>query len=179
MWLSLGCIFGILAIKNDFIATFFGNEYLNAIPILNVLSFYLFSLTLSIILRDVCYLPDHEDKKYIKTVVLGIPINIFLNFILIPKFNAVGAALATIISDYFILIIRFAIVINKIDLKYILFRLIIFIFSSLIMYLVLNILNINFSYHIINMLVKVFIGIIVYFLLTWPCLKSFIFKQEK
>ncbi len=178
-WLSFGSIFGILAISKDFISIFFSNEYLNAIPILYFLSFYFFSLTFSTMLRDMYFLPEHEDTTYVKTVALGIPINIILNFILIPKWNAVGAAIATLISDYFILVIRIIILRKKINLKLILSRIVLFIISSFIMYFILNKISFAFPYQIINMLLEVIIGAGIYLLLTWPLLKNIIIVKKK
>ena len=130
-------------------------------------------------LRDMYFLPEHEDTTYVKTVALGIPINIILNFILIPKWNAVGAAIATLISDYFILVIRIIILRKKINLKLILSRIVLFIISSFIMYFILNKISFAFPYQIINMLLEVIIGAGIYLLLTWPLLKNIIIVKKK
>jgi O-antigen/teichoic acid export membrane protein len=90
-------ILGILFLSPFFIPLIFGLEYANSVLPLQILCIYLFFYATSIILSSFL---DYTGKAKIRAynICITIVLNIVLNVILIPKYGAVGAAIATTIS---------------------------------------------------------------------------------
>jgi len=88
---------GLIILTEPFVELVFGNEYLGAVPILQVLAIYA-------VLQSVTSLTseglDFLGRARERSIVLGITavLNVFLNIIFIPQFGVVGAAIATIIT---------------------------------------------------------------------------------
>lgn len=112
-------VFGMIALiiviisSGFFIPILFGEEYLESILLVKVLSvtlpiyFVAYSVGATLVTKD--------NMKY-KVLIMGITalINIILNIILIPKYNEIGAAVATIISNFVLLVLYFVIAETKI-----------------------------------------------------------------
>lgn len=102
--LFVAIIMGIVLLSPIFLPLIFGPDYSAAVLPLQILSTYLFFFATSIIFS---YFLDYTGraKKRAINILFTIVLNIFLNLMLIPKYGATGAAIATSISylPYFIL----------------------------------------------------------------------------
>ncbi len=166
IWLSSACVLGLIYIAPTFFELFFSKEYSGAVILTQIMAIYFLFNVVSIFLRDVYFLPNHIDSLYIKTVYLGIPINIILNLILIPKYNALGAVLSTLVAEVIICIVRLFLIRKLLNIKYILKNSIYFIISSFIMYGVIILIEINTTNMFINLICNVIICVIIYLILT-------------
>ncbi|MCX7956615.1 MAG: flippase [Endomicrobia bacterium] len=79
-------------------------KYLDAIKILKVLCIGIPFAFINIILGDILIIIGKQNLMFIVSF-LSSTINIFLNFILIPKFLSIGAALATSLTQVFSLVV--------------------------------------------------------------------------
>jgi O-antigen/teichoic acid export membrane protein len=73
-------------------------QYLSAIPIINVLSWILFFIFPSVWL-DYVLVAFNKQKQDFGITLLSAILNVFLNFLLIPRFGILGAAYASIFSQ--------------------------------------------------------------------------------
>ena len=107
-------------------------------------------------------MPMGRENKITFSVFLGCFINLVLNYILIKKYNAFGAVIATIITEGIVTIIQiyFSKDYFQVNLKTVLKSLI----SAVIMFLILKYIN--------NLYLKIFLGGINYILLI------LFFKEE-
>ena len=87
----------ILLFSGYFIPLIYGYKYSNAVIPLKILTVYLFLFTNSIFLNSFLDYNGLAKKRAINILIL-IVVNIILNLILIPKYGAIGAAIATSIS---------------------------------------------------------------------------------
>lgn len=117
-----------------------------------------------------------KENKYTILIIIGIIINIALNLLLIPKYEAVGAAIATILGQMVILILEIPIIkqfVNKSLMKsftkYLLF--------SIIMYIVVyGIGLINNSAIILS--TQIIVGTLIYMTILFLTKDDF-FKRNK
>lgn len=117
-----------------------------------------------------------KENKYTILIIIGIIINIALNLLLIPKYEAVGAAIATILGQMVILILEIPIIkqfVNKSLMKsftkYLLF--------SIIMYIVVyGIGLINNSAIILT--TQIIVGTLIYMTILFLTKDDF-FKRNK
>ncbi len=87
----------LFSLSSKLIPFLFGEEYINAILPLQILSVYLFFMGMSIILGSFLdYTGNAKKRAY--NISATIVLNIVLNIVLVPRYGAIGAALATSVS---------------------------------------------------------------------------------
>lgn len=118
---------GLYFITQDLIIFFFGNRYIGAVPVLQVLLIYavLYSIT-NITDQPLDYLGAAKIRAITKAIASFS--NVLLNIFLIPIIGVVGAAIATVITHLFYVAIKFYLISNilPLDTRY-LFRHLIYI----------------------------------------------------
>lgn len=100
---------GITLIADKLILFFYGEQYSSSVIALEILSWDILLLFLSMCLSFVLI---SMNKQSIMAVVAGLSalINVILNLLLIPSFSYVGAAVATISSELFLFVLYLFIV---------------------------------------------------------------------
>lgn len=109
--LTIWIIFHGLILSAWGITLLYGEEYLDSIPLFRILLFDLLFVVINGLLAHSVLASDQE-KQYLLSVSIGAVANLGLNLVLIPKYNVTGAAVATILSECFVLL-YFAIHFNR------------------------------------------------------------------
>ena len=97
--ISTSCMFGVLAIANEFVLIYYGEEFVKSGPILMTLVPIIILYGWANVLRMQYIIPNNLDMVYIKSTFAGAGINLIFNLIFIPRFNALGAAFGTIAAQ--------------------------------------------------------------------------------
>ena len=103
--LAYGTMFGIVAVSSTFVPVFYGKGYEPVITLLYVMVPLILIIGTSNCLGSQYYTPSGQRKRSAKVIVLGAVINLILNILLIPKFQAYGATIASVIAEITIAII--------------------------------------------------------------------------
>ena len=104
--LGLPIVTGVIMMAKDIIFIAGGESYVEAVSIIRILIFmFLFSLVGGSFLGSAIAIPTKKEKQYMIICVITAILNIILNAILIPKFNANGAAIASSINGLLIFIL--------------------------------------------------------------------------
>ena len=106
-FLSAGLTFGMAGCTKDFVPVFFGSEFLPCIVLTYLFAPSLIIKTVSDLYRSECMIPLHQDNLYIWATIGGAVVNLIFNFLLIPRFGANGAAAATVIAEFALMVIQF------------------------------------------------------------------------
>ncbi len=101
VWCTIPIAFGIFTFSDLIISILYGEQYTQASSILSILSFAVVLNAIGAITTKVLYV-EHFEKKYLYRSLLGMCVNIALNFWLISLFGVVGAAVSTIITLFVI-----------------------------------------------------------------------------
>ncbi len=114
MFISLPMMLGLCAISDILIPWFLGDKYQKCVILLYILSL-LFPIMGTSNITGFQYLVATDRQNYYSfSIAAGTAMNILLNIILIPSLKSVGAALATVVAELFIMIIQlFYIVVSK------------------------------------------------------------------
>lgn len=104
---SIAIACGIAAISKEFIPFFFGPGYDECIAITIVFTPILLVKGLSVIIRTQYLIPMEMEKEFTKSVVGGAIVNLIMNFVLIPSYGAMGAAIATVIAEFVSCVLQF------------------------------------------------------------------------
>ena len=103
-WLSVGLIFLVMLFADEIVGVFSGGQYQTAAQILRI---YIWSILITNIgISNSQYIiNENYSKILLLRDIIGMVLNILLNFLLIPRYNTNGAAVATLISYSLSLII--------------------------------------------------------------------------
>lgn len=113
--LGLPAATGITLLSDKIILTVYGAQFTNSIIALQILSWDVLLIFLYTLLSGLLISIDWQNKMAIAAGVTAL-MNVFINIILIPYYSYIGAAVATVISESFLLIIYFYLVSKKIYL---------------------------------------------------------------
>lgn len=170
-------IFGIWLISDIFVPIYFGNGFDKVIVLLQILSPILLIIGLSTIIGIQYLLPTNRQKKYTIAVTTGSIINILFNFILIPNFKSVGAAIGTIIAEITVTCIEIIMIKKEINLVKVFINSYKYLICSTIMFILGYFLKMmQFDSQIVKLLIIVLISIITYSVLLIIFRDNFVLK---
>ncbi len=98
--LGFALLFGLCGIAKNFVPLFFGAGYDKVVYLMMGISPILIFIAMSNVMGKQYLLPTHQEKAYTSSVVTGAAVNFVLNALLIPKFDAAGATIATVIAEF-------------------------------------------------------------------------------
>lgn len=173
--ISMGSIFGLLAVSNLFSIVYYGNSFAVCGNIMKTLSPIIFILGMGNIVRTQYMIPNGMDKEYILCIVYSAIINLILSVFLIPSLGIYGAVIGTLSAESFGFIYQLILCKEFINIGDILKISFPFFVIGLIMYLVVITVNTIYTNSLMALLVQVAIGIIVFALLTF----FYIFRYNK
>lgn len=99
------CLIGMWLISKSLVLIFGGAKFLPAVNIFKVFSIYILIMGFAVS-TGVALSTHRRDREYFISVVLGSILNVIFNIIFIPKIGALGAAIATLITEGVAIIIR-------------------------------------------------------------------------
>jgi O-antigen/teichoic acid export membrane protein len=102
-FLGLPISVGIFMLSKEFIILFYGNEFINSIDALKILTWDVILKFLYVCAGYILISTDNQKKMAI-LVVFSAFLNIVLNLVLIPSFSYIGSGVATLITELFLLI---------------------------------------------------------------------------
>lgn len=181
-FLSFPIMFGIISISKAFVPVFFGAGYEKVNYIIYILSPMVLLMGIENVIGTQYLLPTKRQKEYTKSVTIGVIVNFILNYILISSYQAVGAAIATVLSQIVVDGFQYNNIRREIRLKELIRSASKYFISAVIMFgccfivkflLNLNIIqgyiynlstNINKEqlFNIISIVSQMFVGVIVY-----------------
>ncbi len=173
--ISIGSIFGLLAVSDLFAILYYGEAFAVCGGIIRALSPIIFIIGMGNIIRTQYMIPNSMDKEYIFCIICNAMINLFLSIGLIPILGIYGAVIGTVSAECFGLIYQMILCRKFINIKDIFKLSVPFVIIGLIMFLVIeNINKFNIS-SIMILLLQVVIGIIIFVVLSL----IYIFKINK
>lgn len=108
---------GLAVVSGDFVPLFLGNEFANAVPTMMILSSVILAIALSNVSGVQYLLPSNRTKQFTGSVVAGALTNVLFNTLLIPRYGASGAAVATLIAETVVLLVQVSFIRRAIDFK--------------------------------------------------------------
>ena len=97
-------LFGIISISERFVPMFFGADYMGSVPILNILAVLVVIIGLDNLIGAQGLTARGLQKKYGIGTIIGLFCNLLLNIYFIKNYGGIGAAIASVISEFVILL---------------------------------------------------------------------------
>lgn len=96
---SMGCFFGFKSVAYLFIPLFLGDGFAPAVDMIIWGSAILIPKGIRVLIKQECLLPYEKDKEVNAAIISGALSNLIINMMLIPKYGAIGAIIATFICE--------------------------------------------------------------------------------
>ena len=97
---------GIIIVAPIFVPWFFGDEFVKATPILQILSMLFIFSGINSITGTQYLISTNQTNKHIVMLIIGGAVNIVLNLIFIPILNAKGAAIGSLLGEVVISVLE-------------------------------------------------------------------------
>ena len=162
--IAIGSTFGIMAVVDELVAVYYGNEFMPCTNILKLLCIVIPIYAWTNVVRMQYIIPNNKDNVYIIATFMGAVVNLVVNFLLIPKLSSIGAAIGTILAQLMVMAI-FNFYSNK-DLPlleyvkkngYLLV-------AGIVMFGIIKTIQRYHSVSVIGLIIDVAVGIVVYLL---------------
>lgn len=157
---------GMIAVADYFIPLFYGEGFEACIPLLYVLMISVLFISIANVIRTQYLLPYKKDKTYLFSTIIGSIINIIVNAILIPTHGALGAAIATSITEFIVMYIQYRFILKQINIRPYLFQGSGYLFIGITMFIIVYLCPFLHS-NIVTLLYKCVIGGIYYLLIAF------------
>ena len=172
-------MFGIISISNKFVPIFFGQGYDKVVILLCLLSPIIVFVGLSNVTGIQYLLPTKQQKKYTTSILIGAGTNFILNSLLIRFYASIGATIATIFAELFVMMSQFYMIRKQINIMEVLKMGRNYLFASLIM-LVMSVFVGHFiSNNILSILIQVPVSILTYLIVLLIVKDTFVINIKK
>jgi O-antigen/teichoic acid export membrane protein len=159
--------FGIAAIAPNLVPWFLGEEFLPAIPIMQIGALLIFAISLSNATGYQYLIPTKHQGIFTASVMVGAIVNFLGNLVLIPIFGAVGAIVSSVVAECSVAIVQLVFVHKTIHIKDIFSQSIKTIPAGIVMFAVVFALGFVLPKTILGTLIQVVSGGLVYvFIMT-------------
>lgn len=105
---AIALIFGIDGISTNFAVIYFGEEFIKSGILIKYLNWSVFFVIWANILRTQYLIPNKKDETYVISTLSGAIINLTLNILLIPRYQAMGAVLGTCAAEFTVMVVQAA-----------------------------------------------------------------------
>lgn len=162
---SAALCFGVMSVAPEFVPIFFGEGFEQCIDVLWYLMPSSLFFALANIWKTQILIPYKKDKIYVWSVCIGAAINFVLNFVMIPKYDAVGVSLSLLLAEIVVFGIQYYAVREFVNVSTMLYTIPFYCFGIGMLLIISRLSDINFS-GVTIVLLKVLIGCSIYLMLS-------------
>lgn len=162
-YVAIPMMFGIMAVAYGFVPWFYGPGYEKVHWIMFMLSPILVFVTYGSVFGVQYLLPTNQIKAFTISIVAGALVNLVLNFILIPRYQSLGAAFATISAEGMVALSQAYMLRHVIDFKRYFGSLYKYLISAILMFAVAYGVGLLTPVGVLSTVYQVGAGMILYF----------------
>ena len=159
---ALAIAFGVAAIAKEFSVVFWGEEFRASGTLMIVMAITIVIMSWNIVIRNQYLIPYEYDKVYLVAVTTGAIVNLIINYILIPKYQAVGAAIGTVCAYTAVCFVQTGFAGKELPIREYLTKNLPYLLPSIIMFLSVRFVGQNLGNKVVTLFVEILIGIIVF-----------------
>lgn len=156
--LSIAFGFGTAAVSSVFSVVFWGKDFIECSKLIQIMSFTIPAYGLTYVINNQYLVPLKNEKIYIRATLCGAIINFILNWVMIPFYGAFGAAIATLITQFVVLIYECVAIRNNYLILIELKKCIPYLFFAIAMYVIVKIIDGLIIYNVVTLLFEVMVG---------------------
>lgn len=115
--LSSAIAFGLMGVSSVLAPVFFGDEFIACGETIRLLSVTVFFIAWANVIRTQYLIPNKRDSIYLTSTMVGAILNLIINWMLIPKYQANGAAFGTIVAEFSVMLVQMIAVKNELPMR--------------------------------------------------------------
>ncbi|MCB2357866.1 flippase [Clostridium estertheticum] len=161
-YVSIPMAVGLAAISKEFVPWFFGPDFGQVTFLIIISTPILFLIAMSNVFGMQYLLPANKTKEFTMSVTVGAIINVILNFMLIPKYRAIGACIATVMAEFSVTMIQYTFVRDLIRKRYFLVNMLKYLVASVAMFIVVRVIGNYMGVRIITTVIQAISGSVIY-----------------
>lgn len=115
-FLSVGMMFGFMAVAEEFIPWFYGDQFYKCIRLLQMIAPVVLFSGYADLIRNVFLLPRYRDKEYVIALLAGAAVNFAINISLIRPLGSAGAIIGTVCAECLVMAVQFWFVRHELDM---------------------------------------------------------------
>lgn len=165
-WIAFAMAFGLFSVADKFSIIFWGNEFAQCGILIKILAFTLPFSTYTSIIRTQYLMPNHKDKEYTIIMVLGAIVNLIANLILVIRYEAIGVAIGTLLSEIFVCLMQIIYTKKRINHLEYTKTFLPYIIPSIIMTIIVLVIDKITNTSIITLLIEIGVGGIIYIVIS-------------
>lgn len=162
LFMAFPLMLGMSAIANDFIPWYLGNGFMATATAIIILSPIVLSNTLIGISGTQYFIATNQVRILLLSNGSAAIINVIINFILIPKYGYIGAAVATLISNYTLVIVQYFVLSKQVPVRKMFTGTMRYALSSCLMFVIIFILGVLYPSNVFTTMIQVMAGIVIY-----------------
>ena len=117
MCMTCAMAFGVASVAMRFAPLFYGGEFRESGTLMIPLAFTLPMIGFANVVRTQWVLPQNRDRIFVISVVCGALVNLVVNLLLIPRFQAMGAVIGTLFAEFTVPFVQFVILRKELPYK--------------------------------------------------------------
>ena len=130
---SIPSFIGLCLVSYHVIMLISGQNYVAAVPVMRMMNPIILIIGISNFVGLQLFMPLHKEKYTLYSVICGAIANFSLNLVLVPKFQAFGAAISTLCAEMMVTSVQLFLVRNIINLKTLFRPFAVYLFDAAIM----------------------------------------------
>lgn len=156
---------GLAGVGQVFVPLFFGEEFIECGTLITWMSPTILSLSWANVIRMQYLIPNGMDKEFTISTFIGAIVNVIVNYLLIPRYGALGAVIGTICAEYSLTIYQTYVVRRFLPVRKYLLEILPFLIFGILMSFVVSLVGTVLGGGILTLGLQISIGVIVYILL--------------
>lgn len=153
---SIPSCIGLSLVSYHVIMLLSGQHYISAVPVMRIMNPIILIIGISSFVGMQLFMPLRKEKYTLYSVICGAGVNFSLNLMLIPKFQAFGAAISTLCAEVMVTVVQLILAKDLINLRNLFRPFAFYLFDSAVMGLFVYI----FIRHIGNIFLGFFWGVV-------------------
>ena len=130
---SIPSSIGLSLVSYHVIMLFSGQHYVAAIPAMRIMNPIIVIIGISNFIGMQLFMPLRKEKYTLYSVICGAVVNFSMNLVLIPRYQAVGAAISTLCAEIIVTSVQLFLAKDIINLKELLKQFIVYLFDASVM----------------------------------------------
>lgn len=179
MLVGLPIVLGVVAVADNLIPWYLGEEYDKAANIMKILSPIIVIIGFSNVFGLQFLVPCHMDKKYIVAIISGAVVNFGLNLGFIFLWGSYGAAISTVAAELVVTLVMLIFIRKYLNFGKVLLSSWKYMLSSVVMFVPCYFLGLYLSPTILHTLIIACVGVLIYALCLLILRDEFVFKVIK
>ena len=162
--IAIPMMFGLMAIAKKFGPWFLGREFVLAGSVIFLEAPIILLIAWSNVTGTQYLMPVNRAKEYTTSVTIGALSNVIFNFVLIGKYGANGAAIATVGSEFLVTASQLWMIHSTISRRKLFRETWKYLFCGMVMFIVVNRICSVINMTVANLILEVVVGAIIYLL---------------